>query len=81
MILCGNKVAMGIAKNYVQHDITKHVEIDHHFIKQKIERGTVRLMYTPPSRQTADILIKALLNVSCENMKSKLGMLYIYHPT
>ena len=30
---CDNKAAISIAQNLVQHDCTKHVEIDRHFIK------------------------------------------------
>ncbi|RVW93973.1 Retrovirus-related Pol polyprotein from transposon TNT 1-94 [Vitis vinifera] len=75
-VLCDNKATISIAKNPIQHDRTKHVEIDRHFIKEKLEGGTIRLMYIPSSRQTANILTKAH-----ENMKSKLGMLDIYYPT
>ena len=35
-IHCDNKVAFSISHNSVQHDITKHVEVDWHF-KEKIE--------------------------------------------
>ena len=80
-ILCDNKATISIAKNPIQHDRTKHVEINRHFIKEKIEGGIVRLMYTPSSRQTIDILTKALPKTTYENMISKLGMLDIYHPT
>ncbi|WKA06926.1 hypothetical protein VitviT2T_024803 [Vitis vinifera] len=80
-VLCDNKATISIAKNPVQHDRTKHVEIDRHFIKEKLEGGTIRLMYIPSSRQTADILTKAPPKATYENMKSKLGMLDIYYPT
>ncbi|RVW60708.1 Retrovirus-related Pol polyprotein from transposon RE1 [Vitis vinifera] len=80
-VLCDNKATISIAKNPVQHDRTKHVEIDRHFIKEKLERGTIRLMYIPSSRQIADILTKALPKATYENMKSKLGMLDNYYPT
>ncbi|RVW39094.1 Retrovirus-related Pol polyprotein from transposon RE1 [Vitis vinifera] len=80
-VLCDNKATISIAKNPVQHDRTKHVEIDRHFIKEKLEGGTIKLMYIPSSRQTADILTKALPKATYENMKSKLGMLDIYYPT
>ncbi|RVX10421.1 Retrovirus-related Pol polyprotein from transposon TNT 1-94 [Vitis vinifera] len=80
-VLCDNKATISIAKNPVQHNRTKHVEIDRHFIKEKLEGGTIRLMYIPSSRQTADILTKALPKATYENMKSKLGMLDIYYPT
>jgi hypothetical protein len=34
---CDNKAAIAIAQNPVQHDCTKHVEIDRHFIKEKLD--------------------------------------------
>ena len=58
-----NKAAISIAQNPIQHDRTKHVEVDRHFIKEKIEEGQVRLVYTPTRLQLADILTKALLRV------------------
>lgn len=50
IVLCDNKVVISIAKNHIQHDRTKHVKIKRHSIKEKIGRGTIRLMYTSSSR-------------------------------
>ena len=36
MLQCDNKVIISIAYNLAQHDHTKHVEIHHHFIKEKL---------------------------------------------
>lgn len=37
----------------------KHVEIDNHFIKEKIEEGILKLLQLSTSLQTSDILTKA----------------------
>ena len=38
---CDNQSAISIAKNLVHHDRTNHVEINCHFIKEKIEGGVI----------------------------------------
>ena len=75
---CDNQSPINIAKNLVHHDRTKHVEIDRHFIKEKIENGTVSLLYTPTSQQIADILTKALPRKNFEDLSTKLGLINIY---
>jgi hypothetical protein len=42
---CDNIPAINIANNSVQHDRTKHVEIDHFFIKEKIDAGIIVLSH------------------------------------
>ena len=79
-LLCDNKAVIEIAKNSVHHDRTKHVEIDRHFIKEKIEEGRLQLTYVPTSYQTADILTKALPKNNFESLKTKLGMIDIHNP-
>ena len=39
-----NEVAINIAHNLIQHDRSKHIEIDRHFIKEKIE---VKIICSP----------------------------------
>jgi len=37
MLYCDNKATIDIANNGVHHDTTKHLEIDHHFIKKNLD--------------------------------------------
>ena len=79
-LYCDNKAAISIAHNLVQHDRTKHVEIDRHFIKEKIEVGLINLSHVSSSNQVADILTKGLVGHQFKEFISKLGMKDIYHP-
>lgn len=79
-IYCDNKAAINISHNPVHHDRTKHVEVDRHFIKEKIEDGTVCMTYVPTSRQAADILTKGISRPLFEKLIDKLGMFNLYSP-
>ncbi|RVW68323.1 Retrovirus-related Pol polyprotein from transposon TNT 1-94 [Vitis vinifera] len=44
-LFCDNKAAIDISHNRVQHDRTKHVEVDRHFIKYNLETNTIRFPF------------------------------------
>jgi hypothetical protein len=77
-IHCDNQPAINIAKNPVHYDRTKHIEIDQHFITEKIEKNIVHLIYTPTKSQIADILTKALPRTNFKELSHK-GMYNIYN--
>lgn len=79
-LYCDNKSAINIAHNPVQHDRTKHIEIDRHFIKEKLEDGLICLSYVPSGQQVADVLTKGLNGGSFHELVTKLGMEDIYSP-
>lgn len=44
-LYCDNKAAKEIANNLVQHDQTKHVVVDRHFIKEKWDIELVNILF------------------------------------
>jgi len=76
-----NKTAIQIAQNPVQHDRTKHVEIDQYFIKEKLEVKIVQFPFVKSENQLADILTKVVSSKVFHNSLDKLGIEDIYAPT
>ena len=76
-----NKVVISIAHNLLQHDKTKHIEIDKHFMKEKLKVGAICFFFVPTMQQITNILTKGLLSSNFEFLVHKLGMIDIYAPT
>ncbi|KAJ9566010.1 hypothetical protein OSB04_001976 [Centaurea solstitialis] len=60
VVFCDNVSAMYLASNPVQHQRTKHVEIDLHFVRERVAIGHVRVLHVPSAYQYADIFTKGL---------------------
>ena len=76
---CDNKSAISIAHNPMQHDRTKHIEVDRHFIKEKLDSGLIYTPYVSSQENLVDILSKGLSN-NFESIVSKMGMENTYSP-
>jgi hypothetical protein len=73
-LLLDNQSAMHLARNPVHHSRTKHIDIQHHFIREKLESGDIKLEYIPTADQIANIFIKPLPIVKFAKFQSDLGI-------
>ncbi|KAI5314705.1 hypothetical protein L3X38_043881 [Prunus dulcis] len=80
-LYCDNKVAITIAHNHVQHDRTKHMEVDRHFVKEKLDTEIISFSFISSEYQLADVLTKAESTTAFLNSLDKLGMCDIFAST
>jgi hypothetical protein len=80
-VWCDNKSAICIANNLVQHDRTKHIEIDRFFIKEKLHAEIIKINYVSTGEQIVVCLTKGLAAKECDQACDKMGMIDIYHPS
>nr|GEX38788.1 copia protein [Tanacetum cinerariifolium] len=73
-IYCDLKSAIDISCNPVQHSRTKHIAVHYHFIKEHVEKGTIKLYFVKTDYQLADIFTKALPTDRFNYLVRRLGM-------
>ena len=49
LVYCDNVSAVYLSSNPVQHQRTKHIEIDLHFVRERVAAGAVRVLHVPTS--------------------------------
>ncbi|GJV18631.1 retrovirus-related pol polyprotein from transposon TNT 1-94 [Tanacetum coccineum] len=73
-LYCDNRGAIALCCNNVQHSMSKHIDIRHHFIREQVEKGMVELYFVTMDYQLADIFTKALPRERFKFLLPRLGM-------
>jgi hypothetical protein len=74
LIYCDNVSAVYLSTNPIQHQRTKHVEIDLHFVRDRVAMGEVRVLHVPTTSQFADIFTKGLPSSTFAEFRSSLNI-------
>nr|GEU50491.1 ribonuclease H-like domain-containing protein [Tanacetum cinerariifolium] len=73
LVYCDNVSATYLSANPVQHQRTKHIEIDIHFVRDLVTAGQVRVLHVPSRYHYADIFTKGLPSALFEDFRSSLS--------
>ena len=74
VVHCDNQSCIKLTKNLVFHDRSKHLDMKYHYIRDLVQRKTVKLQYIATSEQVADILTKPLPLRYFVQLRGKLGV-------
>ncbi|GKE67176.1 ribonuclease H-like domain-containing protein, partial [Tanacetum coccineum] len=81
LVYCDNVSAVYLSCNPVQHQRTKHIEIDIHFVRDLVAAGQVRVLHVPSRYQFADVFTKGLPSTLFEEFRSSLSVRRTLAPT
>jgi hypothetical protein len=58
VLKCDNSGALALASNPIHHARTKHIEVDIHFVREKVNNRDIQLQHLSTIDQVADIFTK-----------------------
>ncbi|GKE91702.1 ribonuclease H-like domain-containing protein [Tanacetum coccineum] len=74
LVYCDNVSVVYLFSNPVQHQRTKHIEIDIHFVRDLVAAGQVRVLHVPSRYQYADFFTKGLPPALFEELHTSLSV-------
>lgn len=69
-----NTSAIDLSKSTGYHARTKHIDIRHHFVRQRISYGQVEIQHVGTERMIADVLTKSLFKPKHLEFANGLGL-------
>jgi hypothetical protein len=75
LVFCDNVSVVYLSTNLVKHQRTMHVEIDIHFVREKVAKGEVRVIHILATHQYAYIFTKGHITSLFNQFKSSLDVI------
>lgn len=75
LILEDNQSTINTAKKEIFNFRTKHIDVRFHFVREKVEDGTIKINYCPTTDMVADTFTKPLGRVLFQNFRSGMGLI------
>ena len=69
-----NQGATELTKNAKFHNRTKHIDICHHFVRERVVSNEIRVIYCPTEDMIADIMTKGLAKLTFEKLRDLLAV-------
>lgn len=60
LLRCDNQAAIALAQSSKGHSRVKHIDIHHHYIRERVEDGDLEIVHIPGTNNIADIMTKPL---------------------
>lgn len=73
-LCCDNQSAIRLVFNPEFHKRTKHIDVQHHFVREKQADGSIEMQYLPTERQLADLFTKPLQGPRFEKLCQEIGV-------
>ena len=74
-IFIDNQSCINLAKNPEYHGRSKHIDIQHYFIREKLEEKRIKLKYCETTKMIADIMTKSLSKEKHERFVKQMGIM------
>lgn len=73
-LICDSKTAIQITANLIFHEITKHIGIDFHFVRERTIHDMIKIEYVSTKEQLEGMLTKGLGKAQHDYLLMNLGV-------
>ena len=73
-VSCDNQAALSLLKDPIGHSRTKHIDIMHHFARERVMRKELAFVYCSSEENIADVLTKPLTEARSARCLQGMGM-------